>query len=389
MYPIYTYGSDEQKQQYLPRMATGEVLGCFGLTEPHGGSDPANMKTHARRQGTDWVINGAKMWITNSPLADLFVIWARTEEGIRGFLVEKGTKGLAAPEIEKKFSLRASVTGAIFLEDVVDGNGESRGEGIGFGESVREEEKGGVLFHRGNVGAEVGHHDHEGGVLHEQPDIAMIGMVVVGTVGKDEIGIPFADELHDGLAILEGREQLAIVDVEDLDLSAHAFGGLLHLGGAALRKFPARHAPVADVSVGAGDELDLVPEFGPLDGATADLKLGIIGMGPEGDDAERLKGRFGGHRSGFFGGLGRRGFFLSGRGCHHRRKADEEREGKSGSFHQPMLCRIVAKQKPKMARGRDVMTFTGSTSPPFPLLRRTDLETRSTFLRIRSRLNNP
>jgi glutaryl-CoA dehydrogenase len=119
MYPIHTYGSEQQKQQYLPRMATGEVLGCFGLTEPHGGSDPANMKTHAKRRGGDWVLNGAKMWITNSPIADLFVIWAKTEEGIRGFLVEKGTRGLAAPEIEKKFSLRASVTGAIFLEDVV------------------------------------------------------------------------------------------------------------------------------------------------------------------------------------------------------------------------------------------------------------------------------
>jgi glutaryl-CoA dehydrogenase len=100
-------------------MATGEVIGCFGLTEPHGGSDPANMKTHAKRRGRDWVLNGAKMWITNSPIADLFVIWAKTEEGIRGFLVEKGTKGLVAPEIEKKFSLRASITGAIFLEDVV------------------------------------------------------------------------------------------------------------------------------------------------------------------------------------------------------------------------------------------------------------------------------
>ena len=119
MYPIYTYGSEEQKQKYLPRMATGEVIGCFGLTEPHGGSDPANMKTHAKRRGNDWVINGAKMWITNSPIADLFVIWAKTEEGIRGFLVEKGAAGLAAPEIEKKFSLRASITGAIFLEDVV------------------------------------------------------------------------------------------------------------------------------------------------------------------------------------------------------------------------------------------------------------------------------
>ena len=119
MYPIHAYGSDAQKQQYLPRMARGEVIGCFGLTEPHGGSDPSNMKTHARRRGDDWILNGAKMWITNAPIADLFVIWARTEEGIRGFLVEKGTRGLAAPEIEKKFSLRASVTGAIFLEDVV------------------------------------------------------------------------------------------------------------------------------------------------------------------------------------------------------------------------------------------------------------------------------
>lgn len=119
MYPIHAYGSEEQRQQWLPRMARGEVIGCFGLTEPHGGSDPANMKTHAKRRGSDWVLNGAKMWITNAPIADLFVIWARTEEGVRGFLVEKGTRGLAAPEIEKKFSLRASVTGAIFLEDVV------------------------------------------------------------------------------------------------------------------------------------------------------------------------------------------------------------------------------------------------------------------------------
>jgi glutaryl-CoA dehydrogenase len=119
MYPVFTYGSDEQKQRYLPRMAKGELIGAFGLTEPHGGSDPANMKTHARRRGGDWVLNGAKMWITNSPLADVFVIWAKTEEGIRGFLVDRGTKGLEAPEIENKFSLRASATGAIFLADVV------------------------------------------------------------------------------------------------------------------------------------------------------------------------------------------------------------------------------------------------------------------------------
>jgi len=119
MYPIFAYGSEEQRQKYLPRMATGELIGCFGLTEPHGGSDPGNMKTHAKRRGKDWVLNGAKMWITNAPIADLAIVWAKTEEGIRGFIVEKGTRGFAAPEIERKFSLRASATGALYLEDVV------------------------------------------------------------------------------------------------------------------------------------------------------------------------------------------------------------------------------------------------------------------------------
>jgi glutaryl-CoA dehydrogenase len=119
MYPIHAFGSEAQRQKYLPGMATGELIGCFGLTEPHGGSDPANMKTHAKRRGKDWVLNGAKMWITNAPIADLAIVWARTEEGIRGFIVEKGTRGFAAPEIERKFSLRASATGALFLEDVV------------------------------------------------------------------------------------------------------------------------------------------------------------------------------------------------------------------------------------------------------------------------------
>ena len=118
MYPIHTYGSEEQKQRYLPRMARGELIGCFGLTEPHGGSDPANMKTHAKRQGGDWVLNGAKMWITNGAIAGVAVIWAMTEEGIRGFLVEKGTPGFEASVIERKFSLRASVTSALFLNEV-------------------------------------------------------------------------------------------------------------------------------------------------------------------------------------------------------------------------------------------------------------------------------
>jgi glutaryl-CoA dehydrogenase len=119
MYPIHAFGSEAQREKYLPGMAAGELIGCFGLTEPHGGSDPANMKTHAKRRGTDWVLNGAKMWITNAPIADLAVVWAKTAEGIRGFIVEKGTRGFAAPEIERKFSLRASATGALFLEDVV------------------------------------------------------------------------------------------------------------------------------------------------------------------------------------------------------------------------------------------------------------------------------
>ncbi len=119
MYPIHTFGSEEQKQKYLPRMAKGELIGCFGLTEPHGGSDPANMKTHAKRRGKDWVINGAKMWITNGAIADLCVLWAMTDEGIRGFIVEKGTPGFSAPEIKHKFSLRASVTSALFFDNVV------------------------------------------------------------------------------------------------------------------------------------------------------------------------------------------------------------------------------------------------------------------------------
>ena len=118
MYPIYAFGSDAQKEKYLPRMARGELIGCFGLTEPHGGSDPSNMKTHAKQVGSDWVINGAKMWITNGAIADLAIVWAQTADGIRGFIVEKGRKGFTAPEIENKFSLRASVTSALFFDHV-------------------------------------------------------------------------------------------------------------------------------------------------------------------------------------------------------------------------------------------------------------------------------
>jgi glutaryl-CoA dehydrogenase len=118
MYPIHAYGSEEQKQRWLPAMARGEAIGCFGLTEPQGGSDPSNMKTHAKRDGDDWILNGSKMWITNGNLADAAVVWAMTEEGVRGFIVEKDMPGFTAQEIENKFSLRASVTSALFFDNV-------------------------------------------------------------------------------------------------------------------------------------------------------------------------------------------------------------------------------------------------------------------------------
>ncbi len=118
MYPIFAYGSEEQRQQYLPAMARGEIIGCFGLTEPHGGSDPANMKTHAKREGGDWIINGAKMWITNGNVAQIAIVWAQTEDGIQGFIVPTDTPGFTAQEIHKKMSLRASVTSALFFDNV-------------------------------------------------------------------------------------------------------------------------------------------------------------------------------------------------------------------------------------------------------------------------------
>lgn len=119
MQAIFDYGSKPQKEKYLPKLAKGEWIGCFGLTEPNHGSDPGGLETRARKKGVDWVLSGSKTWITNSPIADVFVVWAKDEEGvIRGFLLEKGMKGLSAPKIEGKFSLRASVTGEIIMEDV-------------------------------------------------------------------------------------------------------------------------------------------------------------------------------------------------------------------------------------------------------------------------------
>ena len=123
MYPIYDFGTEEQREKYLPSLATGEKIGCFGLTEPNHGSDPAGMESRAKYEKSDgvYILNGSKNWITNSPLADVFVVWAMNQdEGrIRGFILEKEMKGLTAPKIEGKFSLRASHTGMIFMDDVV------------------------------------------------------------------------------------------------------------------------------------------------------------------------------------------------------------------------------------------------------------------------------
>ena len=118
MYPIHACGSEKQKEKWLPRMARGEVLGCFGLTEPDGGSDPGAMKTHAERRGDTWILNGAKMWITNGTIADLAIVWSTSDEGVLGFIVEKDMPGYTSRDILKKYSLRASVTSELFLDHV-------------------------------------------------------------------------------------------------------------------------------------------------------------------------------------------------------------------------------------------------------------------------------
>lgn len=118
MYPIYSYGNEEQRKKYLPKLATGEWVGCFGLTEPDAGSDPGGMKTHAKKVDGGYKVSGSKTWITNSPIADVFVVWAKLDGKIRGFILEKGMTGLSAPKLEGKFSLRASITGQIVMDEV-------------------------------------------------------------------------------------------------------------------------------------------------------------------------------------------------------------------------------------------------------------------------------
>lgn len=118
MFPIWKFGSEEQKQEWLPRMAAGEVIGCFGLTEADSGSDPSSMRTNAKRDGSDWIINGSKMWITNGSIADVAIVWSQTDDGIRGFIIPADTPGFSAPEIKRKASLRASVTSELIFDNV-------------------------------------------------------------------------------------------------------------------------------------------------------------------------------------------------------------------------------------------------------------------------------
>lgn len=155
MFPIHRYGSDEQKQQWLPEMAKARKIGCFGLTEPDGGSDPGAMKTNARKDGSDWIINGSKMWITNGTIADVAVVWARTDGGIRGFLVEKGMKGFTAENIPHKFSLRASITSTLFFDNVrvPARNQLPQAEGLGAPLSCLTQARYGIAW--GGVGAAI------------------------------------------------------------------------------------------------------------------------------------------------------------------------------------------------------------------------------------------
>jgi glutaryl-CoA dehydrogenase len=159
MFPIHAYGSDEQKDRWLPEMAKGTKIGCFGLTEPDGGSDAGAMKTHARKDGGDWVINGAKMWITSGTIADVAIAWAKTDDGIRGFLVEKGTRGYTSRDIKRKMSLRASVTSELFFDEVrvPEAGRLPKAEGLGAPLSCLTQARYGIAW--GGVGAAIACYD--------------------------------------------------------------------------------------------------------------------------------------------------------------------------------------------------------------------------------------
>ncbi len=155
MFPIYTYGSKEQKQRWLPDMGTGKIIGCYGLTEPGGGSDPSVMTTHAEKKGGDWILNGSKTWITNGTIADVAVVWAKTERGVQGFLVEKNTPGYTTRDIPHKFSLRASVPSELFFDDcrVPDENRLPKADGLMAALSCLTQARYGIAW--GTIGAAI------------------------------------------------------------------------------------------------------------------------------------------------------------------------------------------------------------------------------------------
>jgi len=226
MYPIYAYGSEEQRQQWLPAMARGELIGCFGLTEAHGGSDPASMKTRAVRDGSDWRISGSKMWITSGPVADLAIVWAQTEDGIQGFVLEKGMAGFTTQEIKHKMSLRASLTGALFFDDV----------------RVEKENLIGTLNRGWDVAKAL--------LAHER--------TMIGAMGDTGVGRPLGQVAADHLGLDEaGRldEPLLRARIADYDIDAAAFRLAMERAGDQMKAKQA-HPAIASMLKYYGSELN-------------------------------------------------------------------------------------------------------------------------------------
>ncbi len=209
MFPIWKFGSEEQKHDWLPGMAAGELIGCFGLTEPDHGSDPGNMSTRARRDGSDWVLNGAKRWITNAGIAHLAIVWAQTDEGLRGFVVPTDTAGFEARTIDKKLSLRASVTGEFYLDDVRIPERFRLPEAAGLKGplSCLSEARYGIVW--GAVGAGLA-------CLESARDYAL---------GRPQFGKPIA-----GFQLTQAKLAEMLTDMTNASLQAHRLGQLKEAG---------------------------------------------------------------------------------------------------------------------------------------------------------------
>jgi glutaryl-CoA dehydrogenase len=211
MFPIWKYGSEEQKHDWLPRMAAGELIGCFGLTEPDHGSDPGSMQTRARRDGDDWILHGSKRWITNAGIADLAIVWAQTEDGIRGFVVPTDTPGFEARKIEKKLSLRASVTGEFYMDDVRVPEAWRLPEAAGMKGplSCLSEARYGIVW--GAVGA---------------------GLACLEAARDYAVGRPQFDRPIAGFQITQAKLAGMLTDMTNASLQAHRLGQLKEAGRA-------------------------------------------------------------------------------------------------------------------------------------------------------------